>query len=331
MTKVLHLPKDPHPVYGEMLHRLNRSGPFATRMPAPYELSVANAIWAQVAFPWKKEFAELTRTHYGTGLEEVDFGQPEPARKRINAWVEDRTRDRIKELIPSGHITPLTRMVLANAVYFKGQWAEAHDPRRTHPAPFTRANGTTAEVPMMQRRGGFRMHKEARPDGSAGEQELSLAEVPYKGGQVSMVVLVPGKPDGLPALEKKLTPDRLAEWLAAAKDHETAELYLPRFRVEARYDLKRPLQALGIREAFDPRRADFFGMHTSRERLFVNFVVQKTFVDVNEEGTEAAAATAVGLMKKSAPPSVVANRPFLFLIRHVPTGTILFIGRYAGP
>jgi serpin B len=290
-----------------------------------YEVRTANAIWAQAGYPWRPEFNQRVSRDFGAGLIEANFlGNPEGERARINAWAEQETRGRIKDLIAKDRITRDHRMVLANAVYFKGQWADAFDPKRTRPLPFTRADGTTTDVPMMNRNGGFRMY---RPDGKA---KVSVAEIPYRGGRVSMVILLPEEADGLPALEKALNPESLAGWLTAAKVNERAYLAIPKFRLEENYDLKRPLRALGMEQAFGPA-ADLTGLHTSSDVLFISFVVQKTFLDVNEEGTEAAAATAVGVMKQSAPPSFIADHPFVFLIRHVPTDTILFMGRYVGP
>jgi serpin B len=250
---------------------------------------------------------------------------------RINRWAEDQTRGRIKDLIREGMITKLHRMVLANAIYFKGEWSKKFDPQRTIPLPFTLADGTKTPVPMMRREGGFRWYAAAVPAGRW-EPELQVAELPYKGGELSLVVLLPGTHDGLPALEAKLSADALAGWLAQARDAGETEISLPKFRLETdAVMLVKPLQKLGMTAAFDPSAADFTGMHTSPEQLFVDFVVQKAFVDVNEEGTEAAAATAVGVRATSARRDFRADRPFLFLIRDAKHGTILFMGRVHKP
>jgi serpin B len=328
MVKVLHLPADEQKATAS-----GDLGRFYAHPRKDYELSVANALWGQKGFPWRPEFLDVQRTRFGAGFNEADFAaDPDGERRRINRWVEEQTRDRIKELIPEGLITRSQRMVLANAIYFKGQWQDQFDPKQTRPLPFTLADGAKVDVPMMHREGGFRHHVEARPAERRFEPELQVAELPYKGGELSMVVLLPGKHDGLPALEKKLSADALAGWLAKAHDARGTDLYLPKFRLETdAMMLKESLQQLGMSAAFDPSAADFTGLHTGTERLYVDFVVQKAFVDVNEEGTEAAAATGVGLRAISASLDFRADRPFLFLIWDAKRGTILFMGRVQKP
>jgi serpin B len=351
MAKVLHLPKEPHPVYGEMLHRLNRTGPFATRLPAPYELSVANAIWAQTAFPWRKEFAELTRTHYGTGLEEVDFGESEAARKRINDWVADRTHDRIKELIGSGVISSLTRMVLANAVYFKSDWRTRFDKKETREEPFTRDDGSTVKAPLMHLTSAFRYAEFELDDPpvdrlpSADDRPrlpvafirrypVQALELPYAGGGMSMLVFLPRDPRRVRTVAGLLTPAHFAIGHGAVEwDEQKVDVALPRFKVESKYTLNKPLMDLGMKRAFGA--ADFTGMSPRGKDLFISHVLHKAFVEVNEEGSEAAAATAVVLKERvSAPkptPVFRADRPFVFAIRDNKSGAVLFLGRYDGP
>ncbi len=327
MRTVLHLSADPDAGYANLLA--------ATVGERPgYQLRTANAVWGQTGYPWKPTFTGRLTAGFGAALKEADFQtQPDAERVRINQWAEEQTAGRIKGLLAPGTINSLFRLVLVNAVYFKGEWAERFDPRRTRPAPFTRADGSKADVPMMTREGGFRIYAE-RTKG-AWEPTFWVAELPYKGGEASMVLVVPGKPDGLPALEAKLAPEALDGWLKSTQDEKRANLLLPKFKLEA--ECKEagqepgPLHALGMPTAFDRDRADFTPMHSGPEQLYVSFVVQRAFVEVNEEGTEAAAATAVGDGTKSAVSSYWADRPFLFLLRHNPTGAILFLGRYAGP
>ena len=331
LVAVLHLPTDEQ--------QAAAAGDLARYYAHPrkdYELSVANAIWGQKGFPWRPEFLAVQKDRFGSGLQDADFAtDPDGERQRINKWAEEKTRDRIKELITPGLVTKTHRMVLANAIYFKGTWQSQFDPKKTTSLPFTLADGTTVQAPMMRREGGFRHYAEFAPaDQRAGrwEPEFQIAELPYKGDELSMVVLVPGKHDGLPALETQLSATALDGWLTKAQDANKTGLSLPKFRIETdAMMLKEPLQALGMRRAFDPAGADFSGMHTSAETLFVDFVVQKAFVDVNEEGTEAAAATAVGLAKTAAKLDFRADRPFLFLIRDTKRGTILFMGRVLKP
>lgn len=352
MRKVLHLPNDPHPTYGGLLDRLNQGGFPATRVPRKYELSVANAIWAQENYTWRKEFAELTREHYGTGLEEVDFGKPEAARKRINDWVEKETREKIKELIPGDVITPLTRMVLANAIHFKGDWQTKFDKRDTADLPFTRPDGSTAKAPLMHRTHEFRYAEftlefplpQARqidpnlprlPLGRVREYPVQALEMPYAGGDLSMVVFLPRDPRSVRTVAGLLTP---AHFAAAGGPvgwrGRMVRVALPRFKVEAKFSLKKPLTDLGMVTAFGA--ADFTGMSPNGKDLFITHVLHKAFVEVNEEGSEAAGATGVivGERVSSGPEVPVefrADRPFVYAIRDNATGAVLFLGRYDGP
>lgn len=351
MEKVLHLPKNPHPTYGELLNRLNRTGFFATRQPRKFELSIANAIWAQINYPWRKEFAELTREHYGTGLEEVDFGKPEPARKRTNNWVEEKTRDKIKELIPDGAITPLTKMVLANAIYFKGDWLTKFDKKLTREEAFTNADGSTAKTPLMHLTSEFRyaefklelalperkpfdLDLPRPPIAFFRESPVQALEMPYVGGELSMVVLLPRDPRHVRTVAALLTPAHFAPAGGAVSWKERqVNVTLPRFKVEANYSLNKPLMDLGMNAAFGG--ADFTGLSPRGKELFITDVLHKAFVEVNEEGSEAAAATAVIIGDRvSGPREPVefrADRPFVFAIRDNATGAVLFLGRYDGP
>lgn len=327
MRQVLHLPEDPaaDAGYRDLLGRVTGDRP-------GYRLRTANAVWGQTGYPWQPEFSARLKDGFGSGIREADFiRQPEVERVRINTWAEKETEGRIKDLIAEGMLDRTYRMVLANAIYFKGEWAERFDPKRTHPAPFTLADGNKVNVPMMTREGGFRVFA-ARTAGQW-QPDFWAAELPYKGGETSMVLLVPGKHDGLPQLEKMLTPEALTGWLAAMKSASDVPLSLPKFKIETarpQYLHNDRLSQLGMPTAFIDGKADFTGM-TTAQRLFIGFVVQKAFVEANEEGTEAAAATAVGMKAVSAPLPYRADRPFLFLIRHLPTGAILFVGRYEKP
>jgi serpin B len=291
-----------------------------------FELSVANAVWGQKGYPWRPEFLKTVREGYGADVKDADFkADPEAARKAINVWVEDKTRDKIKELFKPGVIDPLTRMVLANAVYFKGTWEKQFDKGATKDAPFTLADGSKKDVPLMAVTGRYRITE---------TDDSQTIDLPYAGGQTSMVVVLPRKPDGLPAVEKALTADKLA--VSPQAPAASVRVFLPRFKVEQAVNLNDPLKALGMTTPFDPEKADFTGMVTQTPEgpLYISAVVHKAFVDVNEEGTEAAAATGVVVAVRSAPaePTVFrADHPFLFAIRHNPTGAVLFLGRYETP
>jgi len=291
---------------------------------AGYQLSVANALWGQKGYPWLEDFLKATRDNYGAGLREVDFvGATEAARRTINTWVEDRTKDRIKELIAKGILTGLTRLVLTNAIYFKGDWAAQFDKKATRDADFTTVGSKKVKVSMMHRKGRYGYTIDRKTG-------LQAVAIPYKGDELSMVVLLPKAPEDLAAMTATLTAKRLDAWIGALRTREI-HLYLPRFKLTKALRLKKVLSKMGMTDAFGSQ-ADLSGMNGKKD-LYVAAVIHKAFVDVNEEGTEAAAATAVVVKLKSArrTPVFRADRPFGFLIRHNPTGTILFMGTVAEP
>jgi serpin B len=322
MNKLLHLPADPHPAFGTLLVKVVGSD----LGRKAYTLTAANAIWGQKGYPWRPEFVGLLQKNYRAGFVEADYkADPEAARTQINGWVEKETQQKIRGLIGPGVLTPLTRIVLTNAIYFKGDWRSQFKKPLTKDQPFMKADGSKADVPLMTQEMNFPY---AAADG------VQVLELPYVRNELSMVVVLPAKPDGLPQVEAGLTPDALGKWKAAARS-TLMRVYLPRFKAESEFLLNEPLQALGMKAAFGPK-ADFTGMHSSPEQVYISHVLHKAFVDVNEEGTEAAAATAV--VAKNAPspappePKLFrADRPFLFLIRDNATGSVLFLGRYTGP
>jgi len=289
------------------------------------ELAVAGALWGQSGLAWQPDFLALLARRFSAGFQEAAFAaDPDGARERVNAWVADHTRSRIPALLAPGTIDPTTRIVLASAVSFKGRWAEQFDPARTTPEPFHRADGTSVTLPLMRRKG---RERHLAGDG------FQLLVLPYLGRDLEMVVVLPAAPDGLAALEARLSPEALAEWTGRAEPVEV-EIFLPRFRIERKAGtmMNASLGALGIRDLFDRDACDLSGM-TAAEKLVVSAVVHQAFVEVNEEGTEAAAATAViGNAPSPPPPKPLefrADRPFLFLIRDAAHGTILFMGRLA--
>lgn len=325
MRQTLHLPTDIEKGtagFKSLLAALNGDGKPADKRG--YELSVANALWGMKGHPWRAEYLKASQAAFGAGLEQVNFADEPTARKTINDWVEGHTNKKIKDLIPSGLLDADTRMVLTNAVYFKGKWDLEFDKKLTKDGPFTLADGKKADVPLMHRTGDMRYAE------SADWQAVDLA---YKGGETVMTVILPKKVDGLADLEKKFSVDLLAGLTKGLRTQEVT-LTLPRFKAETQFTLRTPLTALGMKDAFTAK-ADFTGMHTSPESLFISDVLHKAFVDVNEEGTEAAAATAVVMKRASAivdpPKKFTADRPFLYLIRHTPTNTVLFVGRCEKP
>jgi len=289
----------------------------------PIQLEIANRLFGQKGYEFRPAFLETLKQKFEAPLELADFVKnADGARQRINTWVEERTRDRIKDLLPQGALNRDTRLVLVNAIYLKAPWAEVFQKDATKPAAFHLADGTTMEVPTMGTSARFGYDKRA---------DYTVVTLPYVGGQLQFVILLPDAPDGLAALEKKLTPSLLAD---CAKIHaREVRLFLPKFKLEPPlFALGDTLQAMGMKSAFN-RGANFNGM--APEPLAISQVFHKTFVAVDEQGTEAAAATAVVMMRMSlpveAPPEVKVDRPFFFAIQHVPTGACLFLGRLSDP
>ena len=325
MQKVLHLPPEQAVAdrgFSELFDALNAGDPKARG----FTLSVANAIYAQKGYPWREEFKTRVAGQYGAGLNEADFvsgpgGFPQDD-QRLGRKRNPRPD---QELAGPGDDHPAHPNGAGQRDLLQGRLGDRVQEGSHQRPPFTTAGGTKTDVPLMHRVGRF---------GHATLDGFQVAELPYKGGEATMVVLLPDRPDGLAALEKKLTPDSLRGWLGQLRSTPDVRLYLPRFKLETEYGLNDPLKALGMKRAFD--HADFSGMSAGGEELAISAVVHKAFVEVNEEGTEAAAATGVILGIKSAvrprPPVVFrADHPFLFLIRHKPTDSVLFLGRYEKP
>lgn len=290
---------------------------------AGYQLSVANALWGMKGQSFRSEFLEVLKTSYQAPLQEVDFASSEAARATINDWVAEATNDKIKDLIPPGVLDSLTRLVLTNAIYFKGNWASQFKPAETKPQPFQVLQGKPVKTPLM--------HQVAEL-GYRETDDAQVLSMPYQGKALSMIVVLPRQADGLAAIEGKLDAAALKGWTEELVQRKVS-VYLPRFKIESSFSLSSQLSALGMKDAFDPGRADLSGMDGTRE-LFVKEVIHKTFVEVNEEGTEAAAATGVVVGVRSAPappPEFRADHPFLFFIRHDATGAVLFIGRLVRP
>jgi len=308
-----------HPVFGEL--DLYLSG---LQVTDQLELLTANSIWPHSRFEFREAFLELVREHYRSDVYPVDYNQAESARLRINEWVEEKTKDKIQDLIPSGVLNSLTRMVLVNAVYFKGDWLHPFLKSATQEQPFYLASGQTSQVEMMHGKFFARMGE------IPGAKILSL---PYKGNQISMLILLPDTRDGLPDFENSLSTTRLAEAQASLRRGEIS-VFIPKFSLTAQFSLVFTLKQLGMPDAFDESRADFSGMDGNRNNLFISEVIHKAFVDVNEQGTEAAAATGVIMQTRAMPrptPVFRADRPFLFIIEDNQTGCILFIGRLVEP
>jgi serpin B len=314
-------------------------------------LRVANALWAQEGCGLRREFTNLLAKNYGCELETIDFREPERAASRINDWVARKTERKITRMVSPGDIGPLTRLVLANALYCKGKWDSPFELGRTHDAPFSLEGGSspgrTAQVPMMTQEGEFRY----------GEGDTFQAvELPYRGHSFSMTIFLPKKestvgrvvrgvlrrglahggqsaPDGLAAFEETFTFENFERWRPRG-DHRKVKVFLPRFTMDYKSGLTGVLRALGVTDVFTAGEADLSGVN-GRKDLFVGDVAHGARVEVNEEGTEAAAYTrvmiALGMGREPKPVIFRADHPFMFLIRHTTSGGILFIGRVSDP
>jgi serpin B len=320
MAQTLHFdPNDNafHEHYGRLIEQFNEQGEKEN-----YKLLVANALWMQEEFGFLEPYLDLTRTHYDAELQTVNFIKAaEEARQTINAWVEDKTEAKIKELFVPGSLDSQIRLVLTNAIYFKGDWAEPFNKELTEDAPFYIAHDKTVQAPLMHRKGDYRY---------AEKEGLQVLQLPYKGDELSMVVLLPEQ-GGLRHFDEDLTTETLKGWTSDLKSKEV-DVFLPKFKMTSRFVLNDTLGRMGMEQAFSPA-ADFSKMTGGRD-LYISQVVHKAYVDVNEEGTEAAAATGVAMRltaMPSPPPVFRADRPFLFLIKDTKTGAILFMGRVANP
>lgn len=324
MRQVLHLPADDTTAagFGELTRQLNAARKAGG---STFDLSSVNAVWGQTGFPWRPEYVTALKGGYGAGVREADFTtKAEPTRQEINRFVEAQTRDRIKDLVPQGAIDRDTRMVLVNAIYFKAKWQHPFEPSNTRPHPFTTAGGTKVDARLMGQTKAYPLLE---------TDEFQAIELPYQGGQTSLWVFLPRKADGLPGFEKQFTAAKLAEWTKASWPKRMVQVYLPKWKAETTTNLVPLLSKLGMPDLFNPDAADLSGM-TTADRLFVSAAMQKAFVEVSEEGTEAAAGTFAGVKAASGgppEPMFYANRPFLYAIRHTPTNSLLFVGRVTDP
>jgi serpin B len=324
MARVLHFParqEQLHESFATLMSSLRPQGD-----KPGYQLSMANRLWGQAGYHFLPDFLAITRDSYHAELALLDFiGQTEEARQTINRWVEAQTLEKIKDLLPPGVLTPQTRLVLTNAIYFKGDWRLPFRKESTREEDFHVTSDKTTRAPLMHQKDDFRL---GAVDG------LKILDLPYGKGDLSAVVILPDEIDGLPALEAKLSVKNLTNWLGRLLPQKV-DVFLPRFELSSQFALNSTLQDLGMPLAFDRDRADFSGMSTE-DKLYIFAVVHKAFVDLNEKGTEAAAATGVVMATRAAmlprPPVIFrADHPFLFLILDNRTKSILFLGRVMNP
>lgn len=312
-----------HPAFNALDQELAQRGEGAEgRDEKGFRLNIANAIWGQRDYAFLDAFLNVLAENYGAGLRLLDFaGAPEESRVTINDWVSEETEGKIENLIPKGLISAMTRLVLTNAIYFNAAWAHPFEEEATKDGPFTLLDGDQVTVPMM---------RQTESLGYAEGEGYQAVELPYDGREMSMVILLPDR-EGFRAFEGSLD----AEGVRAVVEELTYQqvaLMMPRFEFDARFSLKDTLIEMGMPSAFSAE-ADFSGM-TGDRALSIADVIHKAFVSVDEAGTEAAAATAVVMLESAAPGEPIevnVDQPFIFLIRDMETGAILFVGRVVDP
>lgn len=298
---------------------------------ASHTLKLANRLYGEKTYNFLPEFLASTQKMYGADLAPVDFQHAsEDARKEINQWVKGQTEGKIPELLASGVVDSMTKLVLVNAIYFKGMWEERFMKRDTTDAPFRLNKKDTKTVKMMYQKKKFLF-------GYISDLKCKVLDMPYQGGELSMVILLPedieDESTGLKKIEEQITLEKLRDWTNREKlENIDVHVKLPRFKIEESYILNSNLDRLGLQDLFTSNKADLSGMSGSRD-LFISKIVHKAFVEVNEEGTEAAAATAgiAAFCMLMPEEEFTADHPFLFFIRHNPTANVLFLGRVCSP
>lgn len=288
-----------------------------------YQLLVANALWGQKGEPFSKEFLGSTQDCYEAGLNQLDFvNETEQSRQKINIWVEEKTKNKIENLIPSGGLDRETVLVLTNAIYFKGDWKTKFSKLKTQNADFNISASHKVKVPLMHLKEDFKYYS---------NEKLQIIELPYKGDELSMLVVLPDETEGLKEIENTLTAEKLNN-LLSKMTMEKVDVYFPKFKMTwGTFSLNKALVELGISDAFNPKRADFSGMNGKKD-LWISDVFHKAFIEVNEEGTEAAAATGVVMTHALQIESIFrVDHPFIFIIRDNRSGSILFMGRMMNP
>ena len=327
IRSVLHVPASdggPATEGADTIARLTRPQQF-------FEINIANSMWGQQGMPLKPEFVDMLDSAYRAVIDLVDFRDREGARAAINRWVEKHTKQRIRDLIPPGLLIDDMRLALVNAVYFKGLWESPFSHRATREENFHLAGGGIVRTPMMCQLGSVGYFK---------GDDFRAIDFPYRGGQLSMLIVLPDRRDGLRWLERDLSAGTLHRCVADMTGTQV-DIHLPKLRMILAAQLTEALSALGMALAFDRDRADFSGINglvpPHRASLSLSAVVHKAYVEVNEEGTEAAAATAVRVVERASGGTPVipvvfrADHPFLFAIRDLYSGMILFMGRVMDP
>jgi serpin B len=300
-----------HKAFGQLLRKLKTQ-----ERKAGFRLQAANAVWG----PASTEFLVLLKDHYEIEVPEVDFRDPGAAAKIINKWIAEHTGGKITDLVQKQMLAELVGILLTSCIYFKANWQRQFPKDRTRDSSFTLLSGKQVTVPTMRNKGRYNYTK---------TNSFKALELTYAGETLSMIILLPLDPKGLPALEKRLTMENLDEWISRLSEYKLDAVALPRFKITTKVDLRNVLQSLGMTHTFNAEHADLSGI-TGQQGSFITQAIHQTYVDVNEEGTEASAATVIAV-KLNGNPTFYASHPFLFLIRDSNTGSILFIGRVMDP
>ena len=318
IKSVFHFPEDStlRPNFAKIYNDINKN-------EEDYELRTGNALWVQKDYPFLEDYINIVEKYYGGKVSNLDFvKETEKSRQTINSFIEEQTNNKIKDLIPKGVLDYLTRLVLTNAIYFKGTWQWEFNPKNTEEVDFKITPTDIVKVPMMY------MKPEKAKFNYADLEDLQILELPYKGEKISMLILLPK--DNLEDIQP-LTIEKLKEWKSQTKEETLDEIYLPKFEFDTKYFMKEILSDMGMPTAFE-MDADFSGMDGTKS-LYIKEVIHQAYVKVDEKGTEAAAATGVVMELTSIMPKNIfrADHPFIFIIQQNDTGNILFLGRVNDP
>ncbi len=318
MKSVFHFPENNilRPNFAAIYNKINKKD-------KNYKLSTGNALWVQQDYPFLEDYTTRVEKYYGGKAANLDFiKETEKSRQTINSFIEEQTNNKIKDLISKGVLDSMTRLVLTNAIYFKGTWEWEFDKGDTKERDFKITEDNIVKVPMMY------MDPDKATFNYADTDELQVLEMPYKDDEISMLILLPK--DNLESIE--LTAENLNKWKNQMKEEKLNSIYLPKFEFDTKYSLNENLKTLGMPTAFDSGKADFSGM-TGQKDLFISAVIHQAYVKVDEKGTEAAAATAVAMVMSAMPQEkrFRADHPFIFIIQEKETGNILFLGKVMDP
>ena len=319
MKSVFHFPEEDilRPNFAAIYNDINKEN-------KEYELKTGNALWVQKDYPFLEEYIDGVENYYGGKATMLDFvKETEKSRQTINSFIEEQTKDKIKDLIPTGYLDETTRLVLTNAIYFKGIWEWEFDKTDTREQDFKITSTDIVKTPIM------RMNPEDAKFNYAQTEDLQILELPYKGDKISMLILLPT--ENLDSIESSLTVEKLNGYKSQMKETKLSSISLPKFEFDSKYFMKNTLISLGMPTAFSDD-ADFSGM-IGKKDLYISNVIHQAYVGVDEEGTEAAAATAVVMELTAMLPMNVfrADHPFIFIIQEKDTGNILFLGRVVDP